>query len=68
MDMRADFSQMVSESACSMLNDPGAISEYLIAKALKRRQTLSECGIYLGGGCNGFGKMYTCSALCPPRS
>ncbi len=32
-----DFSQIVVESACSMLNNPGVLSEHLIAEALERR-------------------------------
>ncbi len=32
----SDFSQVVRESACSMLNDPGVLSDSFIAEALKR--------------------------------
>jgi hypothetical protein len=32
-----DFSQVVAESACSILNNPGVLSEYFIAEALERR-------------------------------
>ena len=31
-----DFSQVVRESACSMLNDPGVLSDFFVAEALKR--------------------------------
>ncbi len=31
-----DFSQIVRESACSMLNDPGALSEFIVARTLER--------------------------------
>ncbi len=33
----SDFSQIAVESACSMLNNPGVLSEYFIAEALERR-------------------------------
>jgi len=32
-----DFPQMASESACSMLNNPGLLSEHLIAQVVARR-------------------------------
>ncbi len=33
-----DLSQIVIESACSLLKDPVVLSEYFIAEALERRQ------------------------------
>jgi hypothetical protein len=40
MDSRfTDFSQIVSESACAMLNDPKVVSDLLLAKALERGRT-----------------------------
>ncbi len=32
-----DFSEIVRDSACSMLNDPGVLSDVVIGKALQRR-------------------------------
>jgi hypothetical protein len=32
----ADFPQVVKESACTMLRDPGAISEFIVAEVLGR--------------------------------
>ncbi len=31
-----DFPQMLRESACSMLNDPGTLSEFMVTRALER--------------------------------
>lgn len=31
-----DFPQVVRESACAMLNDPGSISEPIVSEALER--------------------------------
>ena len=31
-----DFSEVVKDSACTMLHDPGAVSEFIVAEALER--------------------------------
>jgi len=36
-DQYPEFSEMVRESACAMLNNPGLLSEYFITRALERR-------------------------------